>query len=235
MDTVGGKHSTRTFYAGGTFGVAPFINLLSNSWYQSYGSISKVRIVEDDTYEGLAVEIYVDSDISIGNARVAIDDNYQWSGFTLVDFAPAPSAYNNYYERELDFNNIVWGNFYDIGSSKIICMENSGYVGIGTTNPLTSLSITPSSGGAKITLWDNGSSTDHYGFGTSTDQLNYDVYDTTSSHVFYAGGKNGTGTELMRIKGDGKVGIGTNNPTSTLQVGHTTTTTDTSLHRACRK
>ncbi|MBK9014532.1 MAG: tail fiber domain-containing protein [Saprospiraceae bacterium] len=41
--------------------------------------------------------------------------------------------------------------------------------------------------------------------------MNYDV-PSGNAHVFYAGGKNGTGTELMRIKGDGHVGIGTSSP-----------------------
>jgi uncharacterized protein (UPF0264 family) len=118
---------------------------------------------------------------------------------------------------------------FTCGNSEKLRIDSGGNVGIGTTNPLTSLSITPSSLGAKITLWDSGNTTHHYGFGITASQLNYDVDSTSASHVFYAGGKNGTGTELMRIKGDGKVGIGTNNPTSTLQIGHTTTTTDTSL------
>ncbi|MCF8244738.1 MAG: tail fiber domain-containing protein [Saprospiraceae bacterium] len=89
---------------------------------------------------------------------------------------------------------------------------SAGNVGIGTNNPLSKLSISPGTAEAKITLWDGGNPATHLGFGVSSGQLNYDV-PTGNHHVFYAGGKNGTGTELMRIKADGlnvQTGIRTN-------------------------
>ena len=92
-------------------------------------------------------------------------------------------------------------------------------VGIGTTAPLTSLSITPALLGAKISLWDNGSATNHVGFGVSSTALNYHVEKSTVDHVFHMGGKNGDGTELMRIRGTGNVGIGIAAPTEKLHVG----------------
>ena len=89
-------------------------------------------------------------------------------------------------------------------------------LGISTTAPLTRLSITPGATEPKITLYDGGSTTNHYGFGVSNSQLNYHVDGTGSSHVFYAGGKNGDGTEVLRIKGDGQVGVGTSSPSGQL-------------------
>ncbi len=99
---------------------------------------------------------------------------------------------------------------------------NADNVGIGTNNPFSKLSISPNTAESKITLWDGGNSTVHLGFGVSNGQLNYDV-PTGNAHVFYAGGKNGTGTELMRINGDGFVRtkggaiINYDNPTIYLQ------------------
>ena len=98
----------------------------------------------------------------------------------------------------------VIGNTTVTGTSYV-----SGSVGIGTPTPNSRLSISPTVAEAKLTLYDGGSNTAHYGFGVSGGQLNYHVDVSSSSHVFWAGGKNGNGTELLRIQGNGSVGIGT--------------------------
>ncbi|MBO2010808.1 hypothetical protein [Hymenobacter negativus] len=107
------------------------------------------------------------------------------------------------------------------GSGPTLVLTGGSGVGIGSLVPLTRLSISPVTTEAKITLYDANSGTDHYGFGVSSAQLNYHVAAATDNHVFYAGGKNGNGAELMRIKGNGRVGIGTNNPQALLDVGGT--------------
>ena len=96
---------------------------------------------------------------------------------------------------------------YDFNNAKLerLRIDREGRIGIGTTAPKTKLSISPTTTEAKITLWDNGGTTNHYGFGVSSNQLNYHVDGTPADHVFYAAGKNGNGTELMRIKGTKKV------------------------------
>ena len=103
-------------------------------------------------------------------------------------------------------------------ADSLMVLRGDGNVGIGTTAPLTSLSITPADVGAKVTLWDGGGSTDHYGFGISSNQLNYDVQSSSARHCFFAGGKNGSGTELMRIQGNGNVGIGITSPDFPLDI-----------------
>lgn len=99
--------------------------------------------------------------------------------------------------ESIDSSNTI-GNLYTL---------TNGNIGIGTTDPLTLLSITPLDNGAKITLRDTESNNSHYGFGVSDNQLNYDVNSYTDDHVFYANSKNGNGVELVRIKGTGKVNM----------------------------
>ena len=85
-------------------------------------------------------------------------------------------------------------------------------VGIGTAAPSARLTLSPGILEAKISLWDS-SPTAHYGFGISPGQLNYHVDGASSRHVFYAGGRNADGTELLRLQGNGLVGINNATPT----------------------
>ena len=133
-------------------------------------------------------------------ASAFIGDGSSLTGISFTESDPQVGANTTNYLPK-------WNGSALVASSSMV--ENGiGNVGIGTTSPNSLLSITPNAGGAKLTLWDGGSTDDHYGFGISSGQLNYHVSGTTNSHVFYAGGKNGDGTELMRIDGDGKVSIG---------------------------
>jgi hypothetical protein len=100
----------------------------------------------------------------------------------------------------------------------LFSVNRDGLFMIGNTAPNTRLSISPNVTESKITLWDGGHAGHHYGFGVSDSRLNYEVNAVTASHVFMATGKNGSGTELMRIQGNGKVGIGTNSPIHKFQV-----------------
>ena len=120
-----------------------------------------------------------------------------------------------------NFANTVKINSTLSVGSKAYVSDNLGAnaIGIGTDEPTHKLSIDTSNHGAKISLYDEGISDNIYGLGTSSNQLNYHVVGTQDNHVFYAGGNNGDGTELMKITGDGKVGINKTNPQFTLDVG----------------
>jgi trimeric autotransporter adhesin len=61
----------------------------------------------------------------------------------------------------------------------------------------------------KIVLWDNGGNNhQYYGFGINGGTLRYQVSATVENHTFYAGTSTTTSNELMRIQGNGDVGIG---------------------------
>ena len=144
----------------------------------------------------------IDEDLNvIGNAKVA--KTLDISGDANID-----NALNVKGEVKLEKNLDVAG-----------ALGVQGDVGIGTDTPTTKLSISPSEIESKITLWTNTASPEnHFGFGISGNQLNYHVNSEGDNHVFYAGGKNGDGTELMRIKGNGNVGIGTQTPEAPLSI-----------------
>jgi len=139
----------------------------------------------------------------------------------------------------------VGDTFLNAASTKTVYMRinntdiaavNATGVGIGTTNPGFSLQLGNNTGAstatpqtinmggtfsstaganAKLRLYFDGTNT--FGFGVSSNQLDY-VVPTAASHVWYI-----AGTERVRINTTG-VGLGTNNPGFRLQLGNNTGT-----------
>ncbi len=111
------------------------------------------------------------------------------------------------------------GNIYtpggSIGGNKCLI----GFNGIDKTTTNAQMQFDNTITNRKIDLYNyNGESeTAFYGFGISPFTLRYQVDSPLASHVFFA--NNGVNpNELMRIKGDGNVGIGTSNPEYKLAV-----------------
>ena len=88
-----------------------------------------------------------------------------------------------------------------------------GNVGIGTTTPHAALEFNNNVGSRKIVMYETGNN-DHqfYGFGVNGGILRYQTDTTNSDHVFYAAASATASNELMRIKGNGNVGMGTSAP-----------------------
>ncbi|MEE9293657.1 MAG: hypothetical protein V3W34_01660 [Phycisphaerae bacterium] len=93
-------------------------------------------------------------------------------------------------------------------------LDQDGNVGIGDTTPDFPLSF-PNTLGDKISLW--GDSGDHFGLGIQSGTLQIHTKLSTERIVFGFGSSDSL-TETMRIQGNGRVGIGTTNPTTDLDI-----------------
>lgn len=93
----------------------------------------------------------------------------------------------------------------------------NGNTGIGILYPNAPLQFATTIANRKIVMYDfNNNDHQYYGFGINGGTLRYQVDAAAASHAFFAGTGSGSSTELMRIKGNGNVGIGTSNPVKPL-------------------
>jgi len=98
-------------------------------------------------------------------------------------------------------------------------IQGNGNVGIGTTAPDAPLQFANTLVNRKIVLYETANDdNEFFGFGINGSTLRYQVGLTSSDHVFYASTSSTTSVELMRIKGNGNVGIGTSTPSAKLEV-----------------
>lgn len=133
--------------------------------------------------------------------------------------------------------NVFLGNragFNELGSNKLYIANNStvapliygdftsGFLGIGTTTAGAPLQFNQTISGRKIVLWEGANNDNQvYGFGLSSNVLRYQVDASVANHVFYSGVNNSSSLELMRIQGNGRVGINNASPTATLDINGT--------------
>ena len=127
-----------------------------------------------------------------------------------------------------------------LGTNPRVTIADGGNVGIGTTGPSNKLEIKGSGGGTDVLNLNKG--TGQGGLKFTFNGTNFVSYIRTHEANAVAdnfmalgvsNGNNTTGAEVMRLKGDGKVGIGTTNPSQKLDVvGHIEANTTNANFRA---
>jgi hypothetical protein len=112
-------------------------------------------------------------------------------------------------------------------SIQVLHCLGSGNVGIGTATPNAPLQFANTTVNRKIVLWETANNdNEYYGFGVNSGTLRYQVPNSGAHHIFFAGGSSTTSNELMRIQGNGNVGIGLTGPSSRLHVVNDTAGAD---------
>jgi hypothetical protein len=127
-------------------------------------------------------------------ANAAFDDGFVWN------YQNAPVIFGT--------NNI-----------ERVRIADNGNIGINTTNPNAPLQFNNSIANRKIVLYE-GNNNDHqyYGLGINGGTFRYQTDDLAADHVFFAAASNTSSNELMRIKGNGNIGIGTPSPSQKLEI-----------------
>src|SRR4051812_12557101 len=113
----------------------------------------------------------------------------------------------------LEYRNTTAPVFYSDWTTGNGYFKNN--LGIRNLNPQFPISLDGTLGD-KISLWTDGTPT-HYGFGIQSGLLQ--IFSKTNlDDIAFGYGSSGAFTERMRIKGNGNVGIGNNNPQFPLEI-----------------
>ena len=85
-ETRSGRHGSIHFYAAHNFGNGNVITVLSNSWHSGGGSIRYLRLKDYDTYDGVVLQAYIDTDDAPVSGLILED--IQANGWTPKAWVP---------------------------------------------------------------------------------------------------------------------------------------------------
>ncbi|MBL0144780.1 MAG: tail fiber domain-containing protein [Chitinophagaceae bacterium] len=172
---------------------------------------------------------------SMGGGTIASGNTATSMGSNTIASGDVSTSMGLYTKAKSDYSLVIGkyndttatsGRLFEIGNgnsdntrSNALTVLTNGNLGIGTTTPNAPLQFTNTIANRKIVLYD-GNNNDHqyYGFGINGAMLRYQTDDAAADHVFFSGINATSSKELMRIKGNGAVGIGITNPSFALEV-----------------
>jgi hypothetical protein len=198
--------------AKGDWSVALGVNSNSNNWYS-------VTAGGNNTANGIAGVAIGYNNISRANYGVVI-------GNSLISKSEGETVVGSYNDTSNISNGSVnptdrifqVGNGSAFGRGNAFTVLRNSNTGIGVANPRYPLSFTATNGN-KISLYDDGNPSQlHFGLGIFSNQLLQFYSATVLDDIAFGIGNSSSFTERMRIKGNGKVGIGTSSPLARLHV-----------------
>ena len=136
---------------------------------------------------------------------------YGNSGFHF-GFGIQPSLFQIY--TSVNSSDVAFGYGTSFNFTETMRVKGTGLVGIGTATPAFPLSFANTLGD-KIALWGQGGN--HYGLGIQGALLQIHC-DSAGADIAFGYGSSASFSEVMRIKGSGRVGINNSNPQAPLHV-----------------